>query len=1163
MNRKNDDRPQPEASAPPLDVLSPRARRHAKILNDDAIKDVTVDPPVASAEDAEPGPVLELTFGKRSTQSIWNDVREITIENLAEMLSKPELGKKDGPCFTPATFSGDRRNAKDAVRISIASLDIDCGHTLEEIKAGLSKQGLRAVVQSTYNHLTTETLVKAEGFDAWQKDNPQLTVEEYLLEKEGYLPRVLEGAEFTGEERIIDGNSCRVVRIQLCPKFRILLPMKEPWLISNYGSWRDANAAWKKGLEALAHQLGMRHDPKCVDLARLFFLPRLRSDDAVFDFADIPGEPVDLFALSAAVEEARVPEQTGTREITTLQPRRHQSSGRDLRKVLAKDGETFDVMRWAGEYARGFEIAQALKAKAPHIFTERVGGDGTKPHIRCPHEHEHISGTGDETGTFVCNASQTEEADLSEIHGFVILCSHAGCDRFDRLDHLAAMLEQGTLTPDDLYDKRFLRWENPANGGGAEQTDKTSTDQEVTKADKLNGTASGDATPDHTTASVEGEPAGPDKEKSKQEKELAAETPNHTSARYRPHRNLNRDAPKHLDLLMPVFFSEAARLLNGNWVITPDPGSTIYVEFRAAKEDGPIRNDNPHCVVWRGPERNYFVFIDAVMEFGNIASMDRVANKLAKLLGTNVLPLLEIKVGDIGPLVDKAEKALIASNPDLYVHGSQIVRPQWATATAVRGGITQTFRLPAVNATHLLERFEDVCIFETFNKTEKTLVAVNCPTKVPNVYIARNGSWKLKNLTAVSTVPVLLSDGRLIDEPGYDDATGILYNPAGVVFSPIPENPTRHDARAALALLKEIITKFDFVGDADRSVALSGIITAVTRRGMDVAPLHGFDAPVAGSGKSKLTDIASVIATGWPAAVTGVGHDGRSNAELEKRLDASLIAGEAIVSLDNLEYPLGGQVMNQVLTQPKIRPRILGKSENAEVWNKTTFFATGNNLKIFGDMTRRCLIGRLDPRCERPELRKFDFEPVTLAMENRGKYVVAVLTIVRAYIVAGKPKMKDVAPLGSYEQWCDLVRYPLIWLGEADPVSTIEKVRGADPELSAKKAVMEAWKAAIGAGKRMLVREIIEKAQEQERGTTGGFNQGQTLKCPELRDALELVAASYGAGPLSPQKIGMWLSSVEDNRVRLEDGLQYCFRQAGGAHGTKMWLLEQITEGSP
>ena len=50
---------------------------------------------------------------------------------------------------------------------------------------------------------------------------------------------------------------------------------------------------------------------------------------------------------------------------------------------------------------------------------------------------------------------------------------------------------------------------------------------------------------------------------------------------------------------------------------------------------------------------------------------------------------------------------------------------------------------------------------------------------------------------------------------------------------------------------------------------------------MQVVPLHAFDAPEAGSGKSYLVDLASTIATGEIAPVIAAG---RNEEETEKRL---------------------------------------------------------------------------------------------------------------------------------------------------------------------------------------------------------------------------------------------------------------------------------------
>jgi hypothetical protein len=106
-------------------------------------------------------------------------------------------------------------------------------------------------------------------------------------------------------------------------------------------------------------------------------------------------------------------------------------------------------------------------------------------------------------------------------------------------------------------------------------------------------------------------------------------------------------------------------------------------------------------------------------------------------------------------------------------------------------------------------------------------------------------------------------------------------------------------------------------------------------------------------------------------------------------------------------------------------------------------------------MTRRGLIANLDPKVERAELREFNFIPVERMMKDRGAYIAAALTIGRAYIAAGSPNV--CGPLGSYEEWSEFVRSPLIWLGKEDPVKSMELAREADPVRVAVRNLIGFW----------------------------------------------------------------------------------------------------------
>jgi hypothetical protein len=59
--------------------------------------------------------------------------------------------------------------------------------------------------------------------------------------------------------------------------------------------------------------------------------------------------------------------------------------------------------------------------------------------------------------------------------------------------------------------------------------------------------------------------------------------------------------------------------------------------------------------------------------------------------------------------------------------------------------------------------------------------------------------------------------------------------------------------------------------------------------------------PAAGTGKSLLVDLASILLSGQDAPVISV-ETGKE--EFEKRLGSSLLAGDTIVSFDNCNAPL-------------------------------------------------------------------------------------------------------------------------------------------------------------------------------------------------------------------------------------------------------------------
>lgn len=417
---------------------------------------------------------------------------------------------------------------------------------------------------------------------------------------------------------------------------------------------------------------------------------------------------------------------------------------------------------------------------------------------------------------------------------------------------------------------------------------------------------------------------------------------------------------------------------------------------------------------------------------------------------------LNVIAGELPELCDAAEIALIEHDPDLYQRNGSLVRTVISRVETVHG-----LRRPGgkvliapLDTDALLDRLNKHIRWQRWSERRTDWVACNAPRSVAAMLLSRYGAWRFHPLVGVITAPTLRPDGSVIDRPGYDAATGLLLAAHNVTYPAIPSKPTREQGRAALdLLLNEVLSGFPFAEPHDQSAALSAILTACVRHSLQFAPLHAFDAPRAASGKSLLADTAALIATGATATVMSFPPEPD---ELRKRIMAVLLQGDSIINLDNLEEPLKGDSLCTVLTAQTFSERVLGANRNATASTACTWLATGNNLIFQGDMTRRVVCCQLDPQCERPEERQFSRDLREWIPANRPALVTAVLIALRAYIVAGKPR-QNIPILGGFEDWSNLIRSALIWLGEADPTAGKVRIEDTDPVREKLRGLALAW----------------------------------------------------------------------------------------------------------
>lgn len=385
--------------------------------------------------------------------------------------------------------------------------------------------------------------------------------------------------------------------------------------------------------------------------------------------------------------------------------------------------------------------------------------------------------------------------------------------------------------------------------------------------------------------------------------------------------------------------------------------------------------------------------------------------------------------------------------------------------------------------------------------------------------IAKRGWWKhVRRLEGVSITPVFRPDGTIAITPGYDSATGVLFEPYET-FEGVPDAPSRQDVDDAIERLRYVVTDFPFERPEHQSAWLAAVLTPIARYAFrGPSPLFLVDANTPGTGKGLLATVTGLIAIGSrPTLMTS----SRDEAEERKRITSIAMEGESMVNIDNVEGRFGSPAFCAALTSDEWSDRVLGGSKTYKGPLLTTWMLTANNVQLTTDMVRRTAHVRLVTTEERPEERT-GFEIPDLeayVRQHRPRLVAAALTILRGWHVAGRPR-EQLAAWGSFEGWSSVVRQALVWAGLPDPALTRSHLReAADTSTDQLLELVDALAGAQPPHQRWTAGEILAKAK------------GDSDSAHALREALESYAG--GRGGLSSKSIGRLLLRC---RGRVVDG---------------------------
>lgn len=411
---------------------------------------------------------------------------------------------------------------------------------------------------------------------------------------------------------------------------------------------------------------------------------------------------------------------------------------------------------------------------------------------------------------------------------------------------------------------------------------------------------------------------------------------------------------------------------------------------------------------------------------------------LSDLDGSRIVPKIDLPVVNEEAAADQVIR-ILAKHGNIFQRNGSLVKI--TRKKRIPRLIRELSDLPTIGTCSIHTVREMISAHFRFIKKGKhgEDVSASCPEWLKNAVHDR-GEWEhVRPLTGVVTWPAMRTDGTFISKPGYDEDTGLYY--VGPEVS-VPECPTLKQAEEAANYILEVVSEFPFQNDSHRSAWFALPLTLMVRYAIDLAPLWVFDAPVPGTGKTLLAELAVRMVTGGNVAKMSPSQDGDSD-EDRKRITSLAMVGEVATLVDNVVGAFGNATFDAALTAEEWSDRVLGSNRIIRMPLRIVWMVSGNNVMIRGDMQRRVLHCRVDPQLERPEERVFkrlQGELSDMVSRNRPEYLRALMTVLRASMASDLPRMKS---WGSFELWGAFVRAATIHSGLTDPAETRDTFRRA------------------------------------------------------------------------------------------------------------------------
>lgn len=338
------------------------------------------------------------------------------------------------------------------------------------------------------------------------------------------------------------------------------------------------------------------------------------------------------------------------------------------------------------------------------------------------------------------------------------------------------------------------------------------------------------------------------------------------------------------------------------------------------------------------------------------------------------------------------------------------------------------------------------------------------PTKVTAAVLS-SAEWPgLQPLAGIVGMPVIRRDGTLLQAPGYDPTSHLYLSPS-VDVDPIDGALTPGQVEESKAFVFDTLLRdFEWDSPADRANYIGLLVTPFLRRHLRcMTPLGIVTATMPGSGKSILAGLIGLLVG---QKTLSWADDDR---ELEKVITSAFTVEAGVVVFDNLEEgaAINSPILANLLTNQTWSGRILGASRIRSWPNERLWLATGNNLRVGGDIASRSVLVRLSPRAPHPEERTGflipNLDEWLTNPANRAATIRHLLVLILDWTRAGSRRDTTLPNMRQFTSWAHGVGGFLEHHGVKRFLANLEELRATDDDDVRWAVFLAKWQSKFGA----------------------------------------------------------------------------------------------------